>query len=248
MIPIALKPEYIGSVLGVPITNTFFTSVLVVVLLVVFVSLFRSHSSSRVTTLAKVVVLELLRLVDSVTRDRTLSKVVLPLILSFFVFICCANLLALIPGFLGSLFVATPEGAVPLLRSPNSDLTTTLALALISVVAIQYFSLRALGVGQFVKRFINFANPVSFILGFFELLAEAMKILSFSFRLFGNVFAGEVLLIVVAFLVPYLLPVPFMLLEVFVGVIQAFIFSVLTTTFIRTSTMSHIRDRARITH
>lgn len=249
MIPIELRPEYIGTVAGLPITNTFFTSVLVTLLLVCLALLFHSKRNQKITTLAKVVVLELLRLVDSVTRERRLSKLVLPLIITFFVFIFCANLLALIPGFLGSFFVATPDGYVPLLRSPNSDLTTTVALAIMAVLSIQFFSLRALGIQAYIARFVNFSGPVSFVLGFFELLGEAVKILSFSFRLFGNVFAGEVLLIVVAFLVPYLLPVPFMVLEVFVGIIQAFIFSVLTTTFIKTSTMSRIHgDRARITH
>jgi len=91
-----------------------------------------------------------------------------------------------------------------------------------------------------VKRFFNFKNPMAFILGFFEMISEAVKILSFSFRLFGNVFAGEVLLLIIAFLVPYIIPLPFMILEVFVGIIQAFIFAILTLTYIKTSTMRHI--------
>jgi len=155
---------------------------------------------------------------------------------TFFIFIVTANLLALIPGFLGSLFVRVPRGRVPLLRSPNSDLTTTLALALFSVFAIQFFSLRALGLKGYLGRFFNFTNPIRFVLGFFEMISEGVKVLSFSFRLFGNIFAGEVLLLVIAFLIPYFIPLPFMLLEVFVGVIQAFVFAVLTLTFIKTST------------
>ena len=122
-----------------------------------------------------------------------------------------------------------------------SDLTTTLALALVAVTSIQYFSWSVLGLKKYLARFFNFINPIQFILGFFELISEAVKILSFSFRLFGNVFAGEVLLLVIAFIIPYVLPLPFMILEVFVGVIQAFIFAVLTLTFIKTSTIRHIQ-------
>jgi F-type H+-transporting ATPase subunit a len=156
-----------------------------------------------------------------------------------------ANLLALLPGFLGSFFVHTADGNIPLLRSPNSDLTTTLALTVVSIFSIQFFSLRILGFRRYVARFFDFSGPVKFILGFFEMISEAVKVLSFSFRLFGNIFAGEVLLLVIAFLVPYIVPLPFMILEMFVGVIQAFIFAVLTLTFIRTGTMRHLQSKAQ---
>jgi F-type H+-transporting ATPase subunit a len=146
---------------------------------------------------------------------------------------------ALLPGFLGSFFIATPDGPVSLFRSPNSDLTTTLALAIVTVMSIQYFSITTLGLRTYIKRFINFSGPLNFILGFFEILSEAVRVLSFSFRLFGNVFAGEVLLLVVAFLIPYILPVPFMILEVFIGLIQAYIFSTLALTYIRLSTQEN---------
>jgi F-type H+-transporting ATPase subunit a len=114
------------------------------------------------------------------------------------------------------------------------------ALALFSVLAIQFFSLRTLGFKGYIGRFLNFVNPIKFILGFFEVISESVKVLSFSFRLFGNIFAGEVLLLIIAFLIPYIIPLPFMILEVFVGIIQAFIFAVLTLTFIKTSTVRHI--------
>lgn len=130
---------------------------------------------------------------------------------------------------------------VPVLRSPNSDLNTTLALAIFSVVSIQFFSIQVLGLGGFISRFLNFKGPIEFILGFFELISESVKVVSFSFRLFGNVFAGEVLLLIIGFLVPYIIPLPFMLLEIFVGLIQAFIFAILTLTFIQTGTLSKVK-------
>ncbi len=242
MIKIGLYPEYIFSVLGISITNTFFTSVLVMIILVILGVIFYFKKTDRKSVIingVRVIVFELLKLTDEVTQDRKLSKKILPLIATFFLFIVSANLLALIPGFLGSFFVNTPLGKLSILRSPNSDLTTTVALALFSVISIQFFSIRVLGLKKYIGRFLNFTNPINFILGFFEIISESVKILSFSFRLFGNVFAGEVLLLVVAFLIPYIIPLPFMILEVFVGVIQAFIFAILTLSFIKTSTMKN---------
>lgn len=243
MLNISLQPEYILSVFGVLLTNTFLTSVLVTVLLgilgIIFYIRKKSHKNILINGI-RILIFELLKLTDMVTEDRELSKKILPLIATFFLFIVSANLLELVPGFLGSFFIEIPAGKFSILRSPNSDLTTTVALALFSVFAIQFFSLKILGIKKYIGRFLNFTNPVNFILGFFEIISESVKVLSFSFRLFGNIFAGEVLLLVIAFLVPYIIPIPFMILEVFVGIIQAFIFAVLTLTFIKTSTVRHM--------
>lgn len=246
MININLQPEYIISLFNFKITNTFFTSFLVTVILAIFGVGFylkrKSHKNIVVNGI-RILVFELLELIDTVTKDRRLSKKILPLISTFFVFIASCNLLALVPGFLGSFFVSLPGGKAPVLRSPNSDLTTTLALAIFSVLSIQFFSIKALGLRKYLARFLNFTSPIEFILGFFETISEGVKVLSFSFRLFGNIFAGEVLLLVIAFLLPYILPLPFMILEVFVGIIQAFIFAVLTLTFIKTSTIRHLSGK-----
>lgn len=242
MIKIGLHPEYILSVFGLPITNTFLTSLLVMIILGILGVVFylkRNNHKNIIIDGMRILIFELLELTDTVTQDRRLSKKILPLIATFFLFIVSANLLALIPGFLGSFFINTPAGHFSILRSPNSDLTTTVALALFSVLSIQFFSMQTLGLKRYIGRFLNFKNPINFILGFFEIISESVKILSFSFRLFGNVFAGEVLLLVIAFLIPYIIPLPFMILEVFVGIIQAFIFAILTLSFIKTSTMDN---------
>jgi F-type H+-transporting ATPase subunit a len=240
MTNIQLQPEYVLSFFGLPMTNTFLTSMIVTALLIAVSSWFYFHRQKRENFLSKVLrvlVFELLKLTDVVTQDRNSSIKILPLVATFFLFIVTANLLALIPGFLGSFFLETSAGRFPLVRSPNSDLTSTLALALVSVSAIQVFSFRTLGAKGYIKRFLNLTSPLAFILGFFETISEAVKVLSFSFRLFGNIFAGEVLLLVIAFLIPYIIPLPFMVLEVFVGIIQAFIFAVLTLTFIKTGSL-----------
>ena len=124
---------------------------------------------------------------------------------------------------------------IPLLRSANSDLNMTLAIAIISVFFTQIISIKNSGWKHYLSKFFNFANPIMFFVGILELISELVKIFSFSFRLFGNIFAGDVLLIVIFSLVPYLAPIPFMGIEMFAGFIQALIFSMLTLVFINVS-------------
>lgn len=119
----------------------------------------------------------------------------------------------------------------PLFRGATADINMTLALAMIAVVAIQYFGFRALGF-HYTTRFISFKSPISFFVGLLELVSEMSKVISFAFRLFGNIFAGEVLLTVMAFLMPFIIPLPFLMLELFVGFIQALVFSMLTGVFL----------------
>jgi F-type H+-transporting ATPase subunit a len=130
---------------------------------------------------------------------------------------------------------------VPIFRPGTADLNTTLALALISVIMTQIIGVRYLEMGYF-KKFINFSNPINFIVGLLEIISEFAKILSFAFRLFGNIFAGEVLLVVIAFIggnFLFFAPIPFYGLEVFVGFIQALVFSMLSLVFFNMATIGH---------
>ena len=113
----------------------------------------------------------------------------------------------------------------------------TLALAIISVVATQIFGIALIGAVKYSRRFFNFKNPIFTFVGILELFSEVAKLISFSFRLFGNVFAGEVLLVVIAGLIPYVVPLPFYFLEIFVGFIQAFVFAILTLVFLKVATV-----------
>jgi F-type H+-transporting ATPase subunit a len=120
---------------------------------------------------------------------------------------------------------------IPFLRAPSADLNFTLALAIISVIATQIFGILGIGFFKYIAKFINFRGPINFFVGFLELISEFAKLISFSLRLFGNIFAGEVLLMVIAFLIPVLAPLPFYFLELFVGLIQALVFAMLTLVF-----------------
>ena len=153
------------------------------------------------------------------------------------------NQLAMAGGEAVAVAAAAEEGKpvlVPLFRSPSADLNMTLALALISVFMTQFFGVQALGIRYFTKYFKNpFKDGMGAVVGFFELIAEISKIISFSFRLFGNIFAGEVVLLVMAFLVTFLLPSIFYGLELFIGFIQALVFMLLTLAFFTMATVSH---------
>lgn len=127
---------------------------------------------------------------------------------------------------------------VPLFRPGTADLNTTFALAIISVIATQAFGFRFSGLA-YLKKYFNFSNPIMFYVGILELISEFAKLISFAFRLFGNIFAGEVLLVVISALTMIIIPVPFYGLEVFVGLIQALVFAMLTLVFFKAATEHH---------
>jgi F-type H+-transporting ATPase subunit a len=175
--------------------------------------------------------------VEGVAGEKT--RLFFPLVATFFFFILISNWMGLLPGIGSITALGLHEGqmvTVPLLRSANADLNTTIALALISVVATQVFGLRERGLA-YLKKFFTFSGnqwfekPVSTFVGILELISEFIKIVSFSFRLFGNIFAGEVLLVVIGFLAAFVASLPFMLLEIFVGFVQALIFAMLSLVF-----------------
>ena len=129
---------------------------------------------------------------------------------------------------------------VPFLRSANTDVNTTLALALVAMFAVHWWGFSTLGFLSHMGKFINIRTGfMGMFVGILEGISEIARLISFTFRLFGNIFAGEVLLIAIAFLVPLIGLVPFLGLELFVGLIQAFIFSMLTLVFAATATSSH---------
>jgi F-type H+-transporting ATPase subunit a len=135
------------------------------------------------------------------------------------------------------------EKFVPLFRAPSADLNTTFALALATMVMVQVHGVRALG-GKYFKKFWNTSGHgmmkgINIFVGILEAISELSRILSFAFRLFGNIFAGEVVLATMAFLITFLVPVPFYALEVLVGAVQALVFAMLSLVFFSMATISH---------
>lgn len=186
----------------------------------------------------------ILDLIQSVTLDRRQALQFFPLIATIFLFVLFSNWAGLLPG-LGTVGIYGEHNGhhtiIPFLRSTSADLNFTLALSLIVVLTIQFTGIAAMGIMKYGQKFFvsPFHKPygIGTAVGLLELVSEVGKTISFTFRLFGNVFAGEVLLTVMLHLVPYLLPLPFLFLEIFVGFIQAVVFSMLTLVFLKMATI-----------
>lgn len=239
-IHISLGAEKVFDIIeGVYITNSILSTWVVMALLIAF-SIVSTRKLKLVPdglqTFAEVIVDGLRGLFESVMHDQ--YKRHFSLLATIFLFIIASNWAGLLPGVGTIGLFHGEEGAkefTPLFRAGTADLNLTLALAIIAVGTIQYEGLRTLGV-SYIKKFLNFSNPINFFVGILEIVSEISKIVSFSFRLFGNIFAGEVLLTVIAFLVPLFAPLPFLGLELFVGFIQALVFSMLTSVFLVVAT------------
>ncbi|HLB59999.1 MAG TPA: F0F1 ATP synthase subunit A [Patescibacteria group bacterium] len=250
MLHISLAGERLFYFAGVPVTSTLLTTWIVMAILTVLsLTIYARISTipSRFQAGAELVVGGLYNMFSGILGERT--RTYFAVLMTFFIFIIFSNWIGLIPG-VGSIGISHEEAVTaehdaadeqkipltPLFRAPTADLNTTFALAIISFGLLQYAGISALGGLGYLKKFINFSNPIYFFVGILEIISELGKIISFAFRLFGNIFAGEVLLVVTAFLIPLFAPIPFLGLEIFVGFIQALVFSMLTAVFLAAAT------------
>ncbi|HEY0948078.1 MAG TPA: F0F1 ATP synthase subunit A [Candidatus Paceibacterota bacterium] len=239
-IHVVLKAEEVFNILGFPVTNSLIMTVITTVLLLAFAYAVRSKLSmipGKLQAGVEMLFQGVLNYMAETLESEKLARKFFPLIMTIFLFVFLANQLAFVPG-VGSIGIDNGHGGLtPLLRAPAADLNMTLALAIISFLVIEISGVVILGFFKYAGKYINFNSPIDFAVGLIELVSNIGRLISFSFRLFGNVFAGEVMLVVVGFFVAYLLPVPLMAFEVFVGFIQAVVFSMLTLFFIKLSIM-----------
>src|SRR3989338_3468340 len=236
-IHVVLAPEQLGTLWGLPVTNTLITSWLVVAVLVVAAVLIGRRITmipGRFQTLLEWVFGFIYDYVAEILESRDRARRFFPLLCTIFLFIFTSNILEFTPG-IGSLgmYRSWQGEFVPLLRSVNTDLNVTLMLAILSFLVIEITGIVTIGVVKYGGKFLNFRAVIGFFVGIIELFSEIARIISFSFRLFGNIFAGEVLILVVIYFLPYVAPVPVMMFEVFVGFVQAAIFALLTLFFIK---------------
>ena len=240
-ISVAAEPIFqLGPLL---VTNSFFTSWIVIGLLILFSLWFSGQiltdkpKGISVQNFVEIIIGGFLAFFTQIVGEKK-AREFFPLAATLFLFILLSNWFGLLPG-VGSLGIwETHQGEkvlVPLFRAATADINTTLALAIIVVALVQYYGLKTLG-AKYIKKFLNFSDPLYFSVGLLELVGEFTRIISFAFRLFGNIFAGEVLLTVMAFILPFLAPLPFLGLEVFVGLIQALVFVMLTLVFLSVAT------------
>lgn len=258
-----LFAEPIAHVGGFTITNSLIMSwsaVLVIVVGMVLIGKGLKSVPGKFQGIFEVLLEEALKLSDTITGSRHKTERLLPVILSLFLFILVNNWLGLLPG-VGTIGWVEAEGAhkvfVPLLRGGTADLNTTLAISLFAVIMSHILGVVSLGIWHHVNKFIGInllleipkkimkdpmiivVNPIKVFVGFVETIGEFAKIASLSFRLFGNIFAGEVLLASMMAIFAYFLPLPFMFLEVIVGIVQALVFSILTLAFMSMAMSSH---------
>ncbi len=269
--PIQIQPEPIFYIGSFPITNTLIgTWISIVALLLVFYFGTRRRDliPSGMQNILESIVEYLLNLTEGVS-GKVKARRFFPLVATFFLFVLFCNLLDVFPGVdtIGTVNVAAlrlahlsppqsfllfgeySDKLTPWIRPGTSDLNLTLALALVSVIVTQVLGFIALGPKVQLSKYFNFKalrhgfqGPIEFFVGLIELVTELSRILSFSFRLFGNIFAGSAVLAVFAYILPFIGTIVFIPLELFVAFVQALIFALLTLVFLEIGTTSHEED------
>ena len=250
---------HIGSFV---VTNALITSWIAVGIIIILSVLLRLNLKKvpgKLQGLFEIIIDGALGLVDQVTGDRKLSVKIFPYAISVFFFILVNNWLGILPISAIGLVEHGKEGAsfIPFIRSGTADINTTLALGILAVFGANIFGIVSIGTWKTFNKYINLkalisipskikheptvliVAPITFFVGVLEIIGEIAKVASLSFRLFGNVFAGEVLLLSMSLLVSYAVPIPFLFLEVLVGVIQALIFGMLTTVYFTIASQDH---------
>lgn len=240
-----LAPEILFHIGSLPITNTIINTWLAITIFLVLGLYLRKKIHLKPTKVQNFIEFFLEKIFvyfDQVTGSRAKTIKFLPVVGPVFFFILLSNWLGLLPGT-GSIFV----GEAPLLRPANTDLNLTVSMALVAVVSSHLFGLFSVGffthlnkfiqIGTFIKSLRKgpiaiFTAIIELAVGLIEIVSEMAKVVSLSLRLFGNIFAGEVLISVISSIAGAIVPAPFMMLEILVGLIQASVFTMLTLVYL----------------
>lgn len=240
---ISISAEPIFNLGQFEVTSTMLVSVLVSIGLVLLALNFsrklKTNPGSRLVQVVQTLIESLYDYVLSIAPHHALKFFALTA--TIFLFVLSGSWAGLLPGMetigINRIHAGVVE-FVPFFRGATADINTTLALAIFTMASVQIFGYKSLGLRYF-KKFFNFSNPINFFVGLLDLVSEVARVISFAFRLFGNIFAGEVLLAVIAFLIPVFASLPFIGLELFVGFIQALVFASLALVFANIAVSSH---------
>jgi F-type H+-transporting ATPase subunit a len=256
----ALAAESLFHVGNFPVTNSMLNAWIVagIFIIIAFIASRRKSLVPRgIHNVFEAIVEFLLGEMEKVTNDAKKARAFFPFVATIFLFILANNWLGLLPGTGTIGFTEMVHGEaefIPLLRPAAADLNFTLAIALLSLIVVQFAGIKSTGLVNYASKFINIRGifraipkgPVAvlvaiieFFVGLLEIISEFAKVLSLSLRLFGNVFAGEILMGVMLSLVSVFLPIPFIFLEILVGVIQATVFAMLVLVFLTVATTGH---------
>ena len=253
---VELPSEGLFEVAGFPITNTLIASWFsIIVLVVLFYVCTRKMKliPGRLQNLAEMAAEMLLNFVEGVAGKKN-ARLIFPVVATIFIYVITNAYLALLP-FFGTIVVTGQEGtAVPLFRSANTDVNVPLSIAVMSFVFVEFWGMKSLGAFHYLGEFFNVGQIgrgikelfrgkvrpaitnigfgfINLFVGLLEVFSHLIRIVSFTFRLFGNMTAGEILVLVSVFLIPFIFTIPFYGLELLIGFIQAFIFAGLTLIF-----------------
>lgn len=258
-----LYAEPIGHIGNFVVTNALLTSwiaLLIVGILVVIIR-FKKFTliPNKIQNFFELIIDGALTLCDQVTGKRSMSVKIFPIVFSLFIFVLINNWVGILPG-VGAFGHIVNEGGhsvfVPYLRGATADVNTTLAIAIFTVIASNIFGIIVLGLWKGINKYIKLSElakmrnfmkdptilivaPIHFFVGLLEAVGEIAKVASLSFRLYGNVFAGEVLLASMSAIFAFILPLPFLFMEFFIGILQAFIFSMLTLVYFSIQATDH---------
>ncbi|KKQ96424.1 MAG: ATP synthase F0 subunit A [Candidatus Levybacteria bacterium RIFCSPHIGHO2_02_FULL_39_36] len=234
MAAVSIAPEVIFNINGLKVTNSILATLLVDFVLISIIYKIRADLSpvpGKLQTIVESVISYFYSLTEQISGKFV--DVIFPWFASFFIFIFASNIIGLLPGFGTIGFFQEEHGKevfIPILRAVTSDFNATFALAIISLVATHILSIKYNGIFSYLKRFFSL-NPIFLFVGILELVSEVTKVISLSFRLFGNIYAGEVVLHTISSLFAFVAPIPFLLLESIVALVQALVFSMLTMVF-----------------
>jgi len=268
---VQLPAEEIFHIGGFAVTNTLIASWITIIVLVALAWAVTHRIKlipSRLQNLLEFAIEWLLNLCVDIAGEKN-GRRFFPIITTIFLFVLMNSWLSLVPGFGSITYTVVENGeehVLPLLRGANTDINFTLALSIVSFIFVTYFGIsqsRGLffkqffnasrfnhGVGQLVRGKVKsglsdgFFGAINLFVSFLELISYFIRLVSFAFRLFGNMLGGEILILMMLFIMPFLLAVPFYGLELLVGAIQALIFSGLTLVFVYMAVTLHEHEEA----
>lgn len=234
-ISVVLKAEQLGSVFGFPITNSLLMAWFVMVVLISCMYFFSKSLSlipGKLQAGVEWVFEGALAYMADILGSEALALKFFPFLASIFIFILAVNEIAFFPG-VGSIGLWHSSELIPLFHTSTADLNFTIALAMVAFITIEMAGIVTLGFFKYAGKYVNLNSPAGFAVGIIEFVSNLGRLISFSFRLFGNIFAGEVMILVASYFVPYMLPAPLMIFEMFIGLVQAIVFSMLMLFFIK---------------
>jgi len=239
-----VQPEIVTHIGSLQVTNAMIMSIFVTCLFALFLIILRKHKKlapTKLQTGVEMVVELFLGLLESIAGGKEAARKLLPLIGSLFVFIALSNIIALVPG----LTSFTYEG-ISLFRTPTNDFNMTFSIALAMVLWTQYESMKTFGFFGHIGKFFKFKGVyngfkksigegfiaiIDFLIGLLDIVSELAKVISLSLRLFGNMFAGDMLAAILLGAFAAVIPAPWLAMNIFVGILQALVFGALTAAY-----------------